>query len=59
MVRAHRWKLVDVKTCHCAEFKEMLEYLDVIVLEPRALRLFAEADLNKGGRIDIGFVHVV
>ena len=35
------------------EFKRALDLLDITLLEPRAMRLFEAADLDKSGQIGI------
>ena len=40
------------------EFKEMLNYLDIIVLEPRAVKLFTECDLDHSKHIEIGELEI-
>jgi Ca2+-binding EF-hand superfamily protein len=40
------------------EFKDMLNYLDIIVLEPRAVKLFSECDLDHSKHIEIGELEI-
>jgi Leucine-rich repeat (LRR) protein/Ca2+-binding EF-hand superfamily protein len=36
------------------EFKAMMNYLDVVMLEPRAKKVFSVVDLDKAGQIEVG-----